>query len=200
MLSIVITGGIGSGKTAVTDYLKAKGFAIIDTDEMSHQMTAAGGKAIPYIREHFGEKYILPDGSLNRKAMRDLVYQNPEQMEILEEGTTRVIQDDLRRMLLELSEQRVPVVFLAIPLFFETEENPSNYDGIWTVTAKPEVRMSRVRKRDGLTDSMIQQIMDKQASEEKRRQGSTEIIDNSGSLEELHRQVDGLLQKYGLNH
>ena len=60
--------------------------------------------------------------------------------------------------------------------------------------------MSRVRKRDGLTDSMIQQIMDKQASEEVRRRGSTEIIDNSGSLEELHRRVDGLLQKYGLNH
>ena len=132
--------------------------------------------------------------------MRDLVYQNPEQMEILEEGTTRVIQEDLRRMLLELSEQGKPVVFLAIPLFFETEENPSNYDGVWTVTARPEVRMSRVRKRDGLTDSMIQQIMDKQASEEVRRRGSTEIIDNSGSLEELHRRVDGLLQKYGLNH
>ena len=200
MVSIVITGGIGSGKTAVTDYLATKGFPIIDTDEMSHKMTAPGGKAIPYIREHFGEKYILADGSLNRKAMRDLVYQNPEQMEILEEGTTRVIQEDLRRMLLELSEQGKPVVFLAIPLFFETEENPSNYDGVWTVTARPEVRMSRVRKRDGLTDSMIQQIMDKQASEEVRRRGSTEIIDNSGSLEELHRRVDGLLQKYGLNH
>lgn len=200
MVNIVITGGIGSGKTAVTDYLATKGFPIIDTDEMSHQMTAPGGKAIPYIREHFGEKYILADGSLNRKAMRDLVYQNPEQMEILEEGTTRVIQEDLRRMLLELSEQGKPVVFLAIPLFFETEENPSNYDGVWTVTARPEVRMSRVRKRDGLTDSMIQQIMDKQASEEVRRRGSTEIIDNSGSLEELHRRVDGLLQKYGLNH
>ena len=66
MRTIAITGGIGSGKTAVTDYLEEKGFPVIDTDCMAHAMTAPGGKAIPYIRKYFGEDFILPDGSMDR--------------------------------------------------------------------------------------------------------------------------------------
>ena len=198
MLTIAITGGIGSGKTAVTDYLREKGFPIIDTDEMSHAMTAPGGKAIPYIRDNFGEAYVLNDGSLNRKAMRDLVYQNPEKMKLLEKGTTEVIQVDVRERIQEEKRKGTEAVFVAIPLFFEAEENPSAYDAIWSVIADYEVRIERVKARDGLSRSMIDKIMDKQVDDAIRFEKSTDIIDNSGSLSHLHQQVEKLLKKYAI--
>ncbi len=198
MLTIAITGGIGSGKTAVTDYLREKGFPIIDTDEMSHAMTAPGGKAIPYIRDNFGEAYVLNDGSLNRKAMRDLVYQNPEKMKLLEKGTTEVIQADVRERIQEEKRKGTEAVFVAIPLFFEAEENPSAYDAIWSVIADYEVRIERVKARDGLSRSMIDKIMDKQVDDAIRFEKSTDIIDNSGSLSHLHQQVEKLLKKYAI--
>ena len=198
MLTIAITGGIGSGKTAVTDYLREKGFPIIDTDEMSHAMTAPGGKAIPYIRDNFGEAYVLNDGSLNRKAMRDLVYQNPEKMKLLEKGTTEVIQADVRERIQEEKRKGSEAVFVAIPLFFEAEENPSAYDAIWSVIADYEVRIERVKARDGLSRSMIDKIMDKQVDDAIRFEKSTDIIDNSGSLSHLHQQVEKLLKKYAI--
>ena len=198
MLTIAITGGIGSGKTAVTDYLREKGFPIIDTDEMSHAMTAPGGKAIPYIRDNFGEAYVLDDGSLNRKAMRDLVYQNPEKMKLLEKGTTEVIQADVRERIQEEKRKGSEAVFVAIPLFFEAEENPSAYDAIWSVIADYKVRIERVKARDGLSRSMIDKIMDKQVDDAIRFEKSTDIIDNSGSLSHLHQQVEKLLKKYAI--
>ena len=198
MLTIAITGGIGSGKTAVTDYLREKGFPIIDTDKMSHAMTAPGGKAIPYIRDNFGEAYVLDDGSLNRKAMRDLVYQNPEKMKLLEKGTTEVIQADVRDRIQEEIRKGTEAVFVAIPLFFEAEENPSDYDAIWSVIADYEVRIERVKARDGLSQSMIDKIMDKQVDDAIRFDKSTDIIDNSGSLNHLHQQVEKLLKKYAI--
>ena len=95
MINIAITGGIGSGKTAVTNYLLSKGYTVVDADKMSREMTAAGGKAIPYIREKFGPSFILDDGSLDRARMRDLVFSDPSKKELLEEGTTKVVLEDI---------------------------------------------------------------------------------------------------------
>ena len=97
MINIAITGGIGSGKSEVTNYLSSKGYTIVDADRMSREMTSAGGKAIPYIREHFGESFILEDGSLDRAAMRDLVFREPAKKKLLEEGTTKAVRKSLLR-------------------------------------------------------------------------------------------------------
>lgn len=198
MIRIAITGGIGSGKTAVTDYLEAKGFLIIDTDKMSHDMTAPGGKAIPYIREHFGEAFIAPDGSMDRKKMRDQVYQDPESMKVLEQGTTEVIVADTKKLIGEYEEEGAPCVFIAIPLLFETGYSASDYDTIWSVTAPKELRLERVMKRDGLPRNMVERIMDKQVSDETRAEKSDELIENAGNLEELRDRIDTLLQIYDL--
>ena len=104
MITIAITGGIGSGKTAVTDYLSKTGYTVVDADKMSREMTSAGGKAIPYIRKHFGPEYILEDGSLNRALMRDLVFKFPEKKKLLEEGTTKVVLEDIEAIKKERAE------------------------------------------------------------------------------------------------
>lgn len=195
MRTIAITGGIGSGKTAVTDYLEEKGFPVIDTDRMAHAMTAPGGKAIPYIRAHFGTEYILPDGSMDRDAVRNVVYRNPEMMKVLEKGTTEVIVRDTEAEIERMRVQGAPVTFVAIPLLFETGSDGSEYDGVWAVTASEEVRLQRVMARDGLTEEMVRRILKKQVSDDVRREMATEIIDNSGTLAELREKVDLLLQK-----
>ena len=125
MRTIAITGGIGSGKTAVTDYLEEKGFPVIDTDCMAHAMTAPGGKAIPYIRKYFGEDFILPDGSMDREAIRNVVYRNPEMMKVLEKGTTEVIVRDTKAEIERMRTLGAPVTFVAIPLLFESGSDGS---------------------------------------------------------------------------
>ena len=95
MLTIAITGGIGSGKTQVTNYLSEKGYTVLDADVIAREITAPGGKAITDIIEIFGPEYIREDGSMNRDRMRALVYDNPEAKRKLEECTTRVVQKDI---------------------------------------------------------------------------------------------------------
>lgn len=194
-MKIAVTGGIGSGKTAVTDYLSSKGYTVIDADQIAHQITAPGGKAIPYIRNHFGDDFIREDGSMDRDKMRERVYGNPDQLRLLEEGTTkaviRVVEDRVR----ECRDRGDKVVFLAIPLLFETG-SAGDYDAVWSVVADNNVRIRRVMERDRLTEEMVRKIMSRQVSDDVRRAGSSDIIDNSGTLAELHSQVDHLLQKY----
>ncbi len=200
MLRIVVTGGIGSGKTAVTDYLQAKGFTVIDSDKMAHEITAPGGKAIPYIREYFGDSYICPDGSMDREAMRNLVYSNPEALKTLEAGTTQVVVQDMKERMEAEAARGARAIFLAIPLFFESGESTSAYDAVWSVVADSETRIRRVMNRDGLEEEMVRKIMAKQVSDSIRLKASSDVIDNSGNLSSLHLQVDQLLQKYGLSH
>ncbi len=198
MLVIAITGGIGSGKTAVTDYLEEQGYPVIDTDKMSHEMTAPGGKAIPYIQKYFGDDFVAPDGSLDRKKMRELVYHNPEQMKVLERGTTDAIVADTKKLIGQYRKSGSSCVFVAIPLLFETGGSVSDYDEIWSVTAPKSLRVERVMRRDGLSTDMVERIMDKQVSDSERAEKSDELIENSGDLEELREKIEALLCKYGI--
>ncbi len=197
MINIAITGGIGSGKTQVTNYLISKGFVVVDADRMSREMTSAGGKAIPYIREKFGPSFILEDGSLDRAAMRDLVFRNPAMKKVLEEGTTKVVLEDIEAIKKERTASNDKALFFDIPLLFETGSE-DDYDAVWVVTADYEVRKNRVMARDGIEPSIIDLIMDSQEGEEKKVQLADNVIYNNGTLEELRETVDRTLRSYGL--
>ena len=197
MITIAITGGIGSGKTEVTNYLISKGFTVVDADKMSREMTSAGGKAIPYIIEHFGPSFILEDGSLDRAAMRDLVFKHPEKKILLEEGTTKVVLEDIEAIKRERAASKDKALFFDIPLLFETGSE-DDYDAVWVVTADYEVRKKRVMARDGIESSIIDLIMDSQEGEEKKVQLADQVIYNNGSLEDLRKTVDSTLKSYDL--
>jgi len=198
MITIAVTGGIGSGKTQVTNYLISKGFTVVDADKMSREMTSAGGKAIPYIREHFGPGFILEDGSLNRAAMRDLVFKDPSKKKILEEGTTKVVLEDIEAIKKERAASNDKALFFDIPLLFETGSE-DDYDAVWVVTADYEIRKNRVMARDGIDSSIIDLIMDSQEGEEKKVMLADQVIYNNGSLDELRDSVDKVLISYGLD-
>ena len=197
MITIAVTGGIGSGKTQVTNYLMSKGFTVVDADKMSREMTSAGGKAIPYIMENFGPSFIQQDGSLDRAAMRDLVFKHPEKKILLEEGTTKVVLEDIEAIKRERAASKDKALFFDIPLLFETGSE-DDYDAVWVVTADYEVRKKRVMARDGIEPSIIDLIMDSQEGEEKKVQLADQVIYNNGSLEDLRKTVDSTLKSYDL--
>ena len=197
MITIAITGGIGSGKTQVTNYLLSKGFTVVDADRMSREMTSAGGKAIPYIREHFGPSFILEDGSLDRAAMRDLVFKHPDMKALLEEGTTKVVLQDIEAIKREHAASKDKALFFDIPLLFETGSE-KDYDAVWVVTADYEVRKNRVMARDGIQPSIIDLIMDSQEGEARKVLLADFVLYNNGTLDELRDAVDRALEEYGL--
>ena len=197
MITIAVTGGIGSGKTEVTNYLISKGFTVVDADRMSREMTSAGGKAIPYIIEHFGPSFILEDGSLDRAAMRDLVFKHPDKKKLLEEGTTKVVLEDIEAIKKERAASDDKALFFDIPLLFETGSE-KDYDAVWVVTADYDVRKKRVMERDGIDPSIIDLIMDSQEGEERKVQLADLVIFNNGSLDDLRNSVDRSLKTYDL--
>ena len=197
MINIAITGGIGSGKSEVCNHLKNRGFTIVDADQMARDMTAPGGKAIPYIREHFGPEFILEDGSLNRAAMRDLVFKNPAKKALLEEGTTKVVLEDIEAIKKDRAESGDKALFFDIPLLFETETE-NDYDVILVVTADYDVRKARVMARDGIDPAIIDLIMDSQEGEAKKALMADFVIYNNGTIDELRHSVDVFLESIGI--
>ena len=197
MINIAVTGGIGSGKTEVTNYLISKGYTVVDADKMSREMTSAGGKAIPYIIEKFGPSFILEDGSLDRAAMRDLVFKDPSKKKLLEEGTTKVVLEDIEAIKKERAASNDKALFFDIPLLFETGSE-DDYDAVWVVTADYEIRKNRVMARDGIDPSIIDLIMDSQDGEEKKVRLADVVIYNNETLDDLRENVDRVLRSYGL--
>ena len=192
MITIAVTGGIGAGKSTVTDYLISKGYTVIDADKMSREMTGPGGKAMPYILEHFGPDFIKEDGSLDRGKMRDLVFQEPKYKAILEEGTTKVVLEDIEKIKEEKASEGEKALFFDIPLLFETHQE-GNYDQVWVVTADLDLRKQRVMARDNIDPAIIDLIIGSQADENKKTRSADVILINNGTIEELLKEVDSVL-------
>ena len=192
MITIAVTGGIGAGKSTVTDYLISKGYTVIDADKMSREMTGPGGKAMPYILEHFGPDFIKEDGSLDRGKMRDLVFQEPKYKAILEEGTTKVVLEDIEKIKEEKASDGEKALFFDIPLLFETHQE-GNYDQVWVVTADLDLRKQRVMARDNIDPAIIDLIIGSQKKKKKKTSSADVILINNGTIEELLKEVDYVL-------
>ena len=198
-MRIAVTGGIGSGKSAVTEYLTEKGFCVLDADAMAREMTGPGGKAIPYITVNFGQDYIASDGSMDRAKMAAKVYGDEKSMHILEAGTTELVEKDIENMMCEKERAGCRAVFADIPLLFE-KKGQDRFDRVWLVVADRSTRLRRVAERDGRKESDIVRIMDCQMPDERKIRLSDEVIENNGSMAELHEKIDGLLEKYKLQN
>ncbi len=194
MKTIAITGGIGSGKSTVTAYLTEMGYGVIDADKMSRDMTSPSGKAMPYILENFGSEYINADGGLDRAKMRELVFSDAKALRLLEEGTTKVVIEDIRKIQEEAEARGDELLFFDIPLLFE-KHCEGDYDKVWVVTADYEIRSERVMQRDGISPEVIDLIMDSQAEEDVKISKADAVIYNNGSIEELKLEVDNLLKE-----
>lgn len=193
MLKLGLTGGIGSGKSSAARMFSERGVPVIDTDVIAHQLTAAGGAALPAIRAAFGAEVLQADGALERSAMRRRVFSDEAERRKLEAILHPLIRQSVEQQLARLSS---PYVLVVIPLLVESGDYRVLLDRILVVDSAEARQVERVRERSGLSLDDTRAIIAAQASREQRLAAADEVLDNNGSLADLCDQVDRLHQKY----
>ncbi len=190
-----LTGGIGSGKSSVANFLAKKGAAIIDTDQIAHQITGPDGLAIGAILQEFGAGFIASDGSLNRSKMRELVFSNPSAKRSLENITHPLIRQETLIQAKIAIDRSVPYIVFVVPLLLESGTWTENLDHIAVVDCPDELRIQRVMQRSKLDRATILGIMANQAGREDRLAIANTILNNDGDLSFLEAQSSQLHQK-----
>lgn len=190
MLRVGVTGGIGSGKTALTDWLTEKGITVVDADLAARVVVAPGQPALADIIAAFGDEYLLPDGQLNRAALRKLVFEDADKRKALEAMTHSRIREELIR---QLAAADSAYVVLSSPLLLESGQ--SELIDVRVVVDAPEAtQIARTMERDGNDQALVEGIMAAQLDRETRKSRADIVIDNSASLTELHEQATILHQ------
>ena len=188
MFVVGITGGIGSGKSAVTDHLETLGITVVDADKVARVVVEPGTPGLAAIAEHFGEDIMLADGRLDRAALRKIVFDNPDERKVLEGITHPRIRDEISR---QLSEANSPYVVLSSPLLLESGQN-TFADYIVVVDVPEEVQLTRTMARDDNSEALVKQIMAAQLDRQTRLSRADTFIMNDGSLEALYERVKKL--------
>ncbi len=192
MLKVGLTGGICSGKSTVSNIFSSLGVPIIDSDIIAREVVEPGEAGLEQIVTHFGENTLNPDGTLNRKQMRNLVFDNSEARKELENILHPLIR---RRSDEQLAKLNTPYAILSIPLLVETGLT-SAVDRVLVVDCPEEIQIERICRRDGTTPEQARAILESQSSRSKRLEAADDIIDNSQPLEDLRGIVDSLHKKY----
>lgn len=197
-LIIGLTGGIGSGKSTVADALVTRGAALVDTDQIAHALTAPGGTAIEPIRQAFGDAVIAPDGRMDRAAMRERAFSDPQARKLLEGILHPLIRAGTDAGIAAALRNAAPYVLVAIPLLVEGGGARGRFDRVLVVDCPTEVQVERVMRRSGLARSQVDAIMAAQATREQRLAVADDVVDNGGSPDALLAQVeriDGLYRR-----
>lgn len=188
MLVVGITGGIGSGKSAVTDYLETLGITVVDADKVARVVVEPGTSGLAAITEHFGMDVLLANGGLDRAALRKIVFDNHNERKVLEEITHPRIRNEIIR---QLSEASSPYVVLSSPLLLESGQN-TLADYVVVVDVPEEVQLKRTMARDDNSESLVKQIMAAQLDRQTRLSRADASIMNDTSLQELYERVEAL--------
>jgi dephospho-CoA kinase len=188
-----LTGGIGSGKSAVGRLFEQRGIAVIDTDAVAHQLTTPGGAAMPAIRAAFGDAVATADGALDRAAMRTIVFADPPARKRLEGILHPMIRDESER---RLAGADSPYAILMVPLLVESGSYRERADRVAVVDCDVETQIARVMQRNGLARAEVERILAAQATRAQRLEAADDVIDNDGSLADLEPQIERLHASY----
>ena len=193
MLTVGLTGGIGSGKSEVARLFTELGVPVLDADEIAHQLVQPGTEALDEIVSTFGESILASDGKLDRARLADIVFDKPEMRKRLED----IIHPRVREQISVYKDthKNEPYTLIVIPLLLESGQRDL-VDRVLVVNASDSVRIQRVKERDGRSEKQIRSIMLSQASDTQRNAAADDSIDNNGSLEDLELSVQKLHQKY----
>ncbi len=192
VLRVGLTGGIASGKSLAAKMFEARGAAIIDTDLLARDVVAPGTPGLSAVIEAFGTEFLNPDGSLNRKLLRDEIFARPESRTKLES----IIHPLIREAVVSRSSLAPgPYQIIAIPLLAETGFTDL-IDRVLVVDCAPEIQLKRLIERDHESRDSAQKILAAQASRQKRLAIADDVIDNNGSVAELEDKVAKLHATY----
>ena len=186
---IGLTGGIASGKSAVSAMLAELGALIIDADKVGHEAYAPGSDCYRDVVAAFGQDIVAADGQIDRRALGAKVFGAPEQRKRLEGIVWPWMRTTMEGRLAALREERVPVVVLEAAVLLEAEWTPL-VDHVWVVTVAPEIARQRIVERNGLTPEQADQRIAAQLTNDERAAKADLIIENNGSLDELRQRVE----------
>ncbi|MFM7204387.1 MAG: dephospho-CoA kinase [Myxococcota bacterium] len=193
MRRIGLTGGIASGKSTVSTWLREAGVPVLDSDTLARQAVAPGSSGLAELVAQFGEKMLLPDLSLNREALGALVFRDAEarvRLNAIVHPRVRALTDEALQRLEAAGETRV---VLDIPLLYEVRD-PTEFETVVVVYVDAETQLQRLMKRNNLSEADARARINSQLSLEEKKARADVVIDNGGSFEETRRQVEVLLQ------
>ncbi len=193
-----LTGGIATGKSTVAGIFSGLGAAIIDTDRLAREVVEPGEPALERIIELFGSEYILPDGTLNREMMRNLIIKDPGKRENLNRITHPAIMGKVDELLVSYASKDIKPVIIDIPLLFETGWERF-FRRIILVYTPASIQVERLIKRDGIARETAEITLKAQMPIEEKRLKSDFIIDNSGSLKKTEEQARKIFDKIAEN-
>ena len=194
MFTIALTGGIGSGKSEATKIFSSLGVPIVDLDIISHQLTAEKQPLVGEIAKVFGQEYISTSGALDRTKMRQLVFANENARKQLNKILHPAIYREAIKQLQQFSKQ--PYAILAIPLLEEGSIYAQAIDRVLVIDCEQEKQIERVKQRSHLTEPEIKQIIEAQIPRKSRIKMADDLIENNGSIADLHSKIEKLHQKY----
>ncbi|MCL6404680.1 dephospho-CoA kinase [Dickeya dadantii] len=189
---VALTGGIGSGKSTVAQGFAALGATIVDADVIARQVVAPGQPALAAIVEYFGREILQPDGTLNRNALRERIFSNPEDKRWLNALLHPLIQQETRR---QLAAVTTPYALWVVPLLVENRLQ-GQAQRILVVDVPLETQLQRTMARDGVSRAQAQNILASQASREQRLACADDIIDNNSNPSVLAPRIATLHQHY----
>lgn len=189
---IGITGGIGSGKTAVSDHFESLGITVVDADVASRTVVEIGTSALASIAEHFGSQVLQTDGSLDRAALRSAIFEDSTQRQWLESLLHPLIRAEIVSGLESASS---PYAILVSPLLIESGQSQLT-ERVLVVDVPEALQLKRTVARDSNSEQQVKAIMAAQASRQQRLDSADDVVVNDNTLEHLKAQVEALHQKY----
>jgi dephospho-CoA kinase len=192
-LVIGLTGGIGSGKSAVADEFARLGATVVDTDAIAHELTGPGGAAIPEVTRQFGNAFVDAAGAMNRERMRDLVFSDPDEKKRLEALLHPMIRAESAR---RIASAAGPYALHVVPLLIESPGYRERVGRVLVVDCPEELQVTRVRQRSGLPEEAIRRIIASQIPRGKRLAAADDVIDNSGLISAMQQRVQQLHETY----
>lgn len=189
---IGLTGGIASGKSTITDFLRRQGYPVIDADQVVHELQAKGGKLYQVLVAEFGNSILTAEGDLDRKKLGQAVFENAGLRSHLSLLQDKIIREELlaRRDALKQTED---VIFMDIPLLYEADYS-GEVDEVWLVYVDKAQQLERLMKRNGFSVQDAEDRLNAQLSLEEKRLKAQVVIDNSGVVEETLARVALLLE------
>lgn len=194
MFIVALTGGIGSGKSEAANAFAKLGVPIVDLDVIAHQLTASNQPLVAEIAAKFGQAYVTEGGALDRNNMRRLAFDNPEARAQLNGLLHPAIYKEAVKQLQTYTS--VPYVILAIPLLDKGSIYVAILDKIVVIDCDEATQIKRVMQRSQLDEQQIINIIAAQTPRSTRLTMADDVIENTGSIKELHQKINNLHQKY----
>ena len=190
---IGITGGIASGKSTVTEFLRQQGYQVIDADQVVHELQEPGGRLYQALLSTFGSSILQEDGRLDRPKLGAMIFGDPELLAKSSQIQNQIIREELagRRDLLAEKED---IFFMDLPLLFELGYE-TWFDQVWLVDVTEETQLCRLMARNALSQEEAEKRIAAQLSLQEKRNRADVLIDNNGPLELTQEQLREALQK-----